>query len=79
MKNPFEKKDHTSVIVIAAASAITAGVLAYLFLTEGGSETIQSIRHKLKDEAKDLASGIISSKTGFKKETVKKVADHIVK
>ncbi len=79
MKNPFKKEDNTGLIVAVAAGAALAGVLAYLFLTESGNEVIKSVKHKLKDEAKDLASGIVSDKTGVKKKTVKKVADHIVK
>ena len=78
MKNPFKKEDNTALIIAVAAGAALAGVAAYLFLTESGSEVISSIKHKLKDEAKDLASGIVSDKTGIKKKNVKKVADHIV-
>jgi predicted RNase H-related nuclease YkuK (DUF458 family) len=79
MKNPFEKEDHTGVIVAAAIGAAAAGTLAWLFLTESGNDVIQSIRHKLKDEAKNIAADLISHKTGVRKRTVKKVADHIVK
>lgn len=78
MKNLFKKEDNTGLIVAVVAGAVLAGTLAYLFLTESGSEVIKSVKHKLKDEAKDLASGIVSAKTGVKKKTVKKVADHIV-
>lgn len=79
MKNIFKKEDNTGLIVAAVAGALVAGTLAYLFLTESGSEVIKSAKHKIKDEAKDLASGIVSDKTGVKKKTVKKVADHIAK
>jgi len=79
MKNPFEKENHTGLIVLAAAAAVTAGGLAYLYLTNDGGEARDSIKHKIKDLAKDLASDFISNKTGFEKGTVKKVADHIVK
>lgn len=79
MKNPFEKEDHTGLIVTVAAAAVIAGTLAYLFLTEGGQEVRRSIKHKLKEEAKDLASGVLSKKTGVKKSTVKKAADLVVK
>jgi len=79
MKNPFEKKDNTTLVIAIAAGALTAGAFAYLFLTESGSNTWNSIEHKLKDTAKNLAAGFISDKTGIHKKTVKKVADHIVK
>lgn len=79
MKNPFEKEGHTGLIVAVAAVAAVAGSLAYLFLTESGGELRRSIKHKLKEEAKDLASGVLSTKTGVKKSTVKKAADLVVK
>ncbi|WP_121812342.1 hypothetical protein [Mucilaginibacter kameinonensis] len=79
MKNPFKKEDNTGLIVAVAAGALVAGALAYLFLTESGAEVIRSIKHKLKDEAKNLASDVVSAKTGIKKKKIKKVADHIVK
>ena len=79
MKNPFQNEDNTGLIVAFAIGAVTVGALTYLFLTESGSEVIRSVKHKLKDEGKELASGIVSKKTGIKKRTVRKVADHIVK
>lgn len=79
MKNPFEKKHNTGIVIIIAAAAVTAGTLAYLYFTENGQETRKSLKHKLKDEAKNMASGFISKKTGISKRTIKKVADHISK
>jgi hypothetical protein len=79
MKNPFEKKDNSTLIVAIAAGALTAGVLAYLYLTESGASARSSISHKAKDGAKNLAAAIISDKTGIHKHTVKKVADRVVK
>jgi hypothetical protein len=79
MKNPFVKQDNTALIVAIAAGAVTAGAIAYLYLTESGAQARENIFHKIKDEAKNLASGFISAKTGIHKHTVKKVADHIVK
>lgn len=78
MKNPFVKQDKTGLIVAIAAGSLIAGLAAYLFLTESGSEVISSIKHKLKDEAKGLASDVVSNKTGIKKKTVKKAANQIV-
>ncbi len=79
MKNPFQKESHNKTYIVIAAGALTAGAVAYLYLTEGGAETRNSIFHKIKDEAKNLASIFISEKTGVHKDTVKKVADKIVK
>jgi hypothetical protein len=79
MENPFEKKDHTILIFALAAGALVGGAIAYLSLSEQGQEAMDSIKHKVKDLAKDLAAGIISDKTGVRKRTVKKVEDHIVK
>jgi hypothetical protein len=31
MKNPLKKEDHTGLIVLAAAAAVAAGALAYLY------------------------------------------------
>jgi hypothetical protein len=61
------------------ASAAVAGTLAYLYLTESGAATRKSIRQRLKEKGKDVAAGVVSKKTGIKKKTVKKVADHVVK
>ena len=79
MKKPFKKQDNTGLIAVVAIGAVAAGALAYLYLSEGGSKARGSIKHKLKDVAKNLASGLISDKTGIKKKTVKKVADQVVK
>lgn len=77
MKNPFEKEDNTGLIVMIAAGALVASALTYLFLTDSGNEMLESVKHRFKDKAKDLAADIISNKTGARKSTVKKVADHI--
>jgi len=75
MKNPFEKESHKGMIAgVVIGGALAAG-LAYLFFTEEGEETLDGLKHKLKDIAKSLASGIISDKTGIDKSTVKKAAD----
>lgn len=79
MENPFVKKDNTSLYVAIAAGAVALSAVAYLYLTESGEETLKSIKHKIKDEAKNLAAGVLSDKTGIHKDTLKKVADHVVK
>ena len=79
MKNLLEKKSNTGVVISVAFTAVAAGTVAYLYLTKSGENTRTSVRHKLKDRAKDLVSGAISKKTGISKETLRKVADFIVK
>lgn len=79
MRNPFEKQDHTALILGIAAGALAAGTLACLYLTEGGREARNAIKVKLKGAAKELTTAYISYITGVKKETVKGVADHVAK
>jgi hypothetical protein len=79
MKNPFKKKDDTVLIVTLFACAVIAGTFAFLYLTESGAAARKSLKHKLKEEGRDLAAGVISDRTGIKKKTLKKVADHVVK
>jgi hypothetical protein len=78
MKNPFEKENHTLLIASLAAGALVATGIAYLFLTDDGGEILSKVSGKIKEAAKDVASGIISDKTGISKKTVKTVADHAV-
>ena len=79
MKNPLDKNDDSTLITILAITTVTAATLTYLYLTQGGANARKAITHKLKDEAKNLASGFVSGKTGISKITLKKVADHFVK
>ena len=79
MKNPFEKDNHTTLIVAAAIVTITAGTLAFLFLTKKGNDTTKSLKKKIKSIAKDAAVDAISKKTKIKKRAIKTVADHIAK
>jgi len=77
MKNPFEKEKHTGLIGGLLIGGVVAAGLAYLFLTEDGERVLESIKHKVKDMAKDLAAGVISDKTGLEKSTVKKAEDAV--
>lgn len=78
MKNPFENESHKGIIAgVVIGGALAAG-LAYLFFTEDGEETLDGLKHKVKDIAKNFAAGIISDKTGMDKSTVKKAADVVV-
>jgi ribosome recycling factor len=79
MKNPFKKEDHTGLIVLLGLTAVAAGAVAYLFLTEQGEDTRKSLKKKIKQIAKDAAAKAVSKKTGFSKKTVKKAADAVVK
>ncbi len=79
MKNPFEKDNHTTLIVAAAIVSLAAGAVAFLFLTEKGNDTRKSLKKKIKSIAKDVAVDAISRKTSIKKKAVKAVADQVVK
>jgi hypothetical protein len=75
MKNPFEKEKNTGLIAGLVIGGIVAAGLAYLFLTEDSEKLLESLKHKVKDVAKDFAAGVISDKTGIHKSTVKKAED----
>jgi hypothetical protein len=90
MKNPFAKKNNTALIALGVTGAAAAGAIAYLYLTDNGSNTRNKVSHALTNELdrltnvftdgfKDIASGFISDKTNFSKKTVRAVADHFVK
>jgi hypothetical protein len=79
MKNPFEKDNHTGLIVAAAILTVAAGAAAFLFLTEKGEDTRKSLKKQIKKIAKDAAVEAIHKKTKIAKKAVKAVADHIVK
>jgi len=79
MKNPFEKKDNTLLIATVLAGAAIAGTLTYLYLTKSGATALKAGKHRLKEKGKDVTAAVISAKTGVKKKTVKKVANHVVK
>jgi hypothetical protein len=78
MKNPFQKENNSGLIATVVIGGIAAAALAYLFLTEEGEKVLESLKHKVKDIGKDMASGVVSDKTGISKKTVKKVADTAV-
>jgi gas vesicle protein len=79
MENPFKKETHNGLIAAIVIGGVAAAALAYLFLTEDGEEMLEGLKHKLKEAAKDMASGVISDKSGISKNTVKKTADVVVK
>ena len=79
MKNPFVKEHQGVLVGSLLAGAAVAGTFIYLFLSESGSETRDSIVHKVKDFAKDTAAGYVSRKTRIPHKALRKVADHFVK
>ncbi|SDE63953.1 hypothetical protein SAMN05216464_10861 [Mucilaginibacter pineti] len=79
MKNPFEKDNHTTLIVAVSVLAVAAGAAAFLFLTDSGKDTRKSLKKQIKKIAKDAAVEAIHKKTKIAKKTVQAVADHVVK
>lgn len=79
MNNPFEKETNKGLIAGIVIGGVVAAGLAYLFFTEDGEELLQDLKRLLKDKAKDIASGVVSEKTGISKKTVKKAADEAAK
>ena len=79
MKNPFEKETNTGLIAGIVIGGVVAAGLAYLFFTQDGEELLEGLKHRLKDKAKDIASGVVSEKTGISKKAFKKAADVVAK
>jgi gas vesicle protein len=91
MKNPFVKhNNNAALIVLGITGAAAAGAIAYLYLTDSGSNTrdkvsdsvskeIDKLAKTFKNSFKDLAAGFISDKTPLSKKTVRAVADHVTK
>jgi hypothetical protein len=79
MKNPFEKDNKTILIVAAAFVSVAAGALAFLFLTEKGTDARKDLKKKLKSMAKNGAADAIIKKAKIKKKAIEAVADHDVK
>jgi len=66
-------------IAAVLLGSVALGAVAYLFLTDNGSEMRGKTKKRLKAFAKDKAIRAVSEKTGFPKKAVKAVADHILK
>ena len=69
MKSLFNKQSNTTLIAAIMLGGLTAAALAYLFLTEDGEALLDAWKHRATDEAKDVASGVVSRKTGLSKKT----------
>jgi hypothetical protein len=79
MKNPFEKEDHTGLIV-GLALGVTAGIaLGYLLLTEKGVAYRKQIAERFKEKVSDKAAAVISKKTAVRKKVAKVATDIAVK
>ena len=76
---PLKKRNHTRLIITAAVATVVAAGVAYLYLTEDGETMREDFHFKIKEGFKELASGLISNATSISKETVKKVADLLIK
>jgi hypothetical protein len=79
MKNPVEHKNHTGLIITLALASVAAAAAAYFYLTDDGEAMREEYSFKLKEGLKDFASGVISGATHISKETVKKMADLLIK
>ena len=79
MKNPFEKEDHTGLIV-GIAIGVTAGIgLGWLFLTDKGSQYRRQISRKFKEGVSDIAAEVIDKKTIIPKKVAKVATDAVIK
>ena len=79
MKNPFEKEDHTGLIVGIGVGVATGIGLGWLFLTDKGDEYRQQIAEKFKEHVSDKAADLISNKTIVPKKTIKAATDLLIK
>lgn len=79
MKNPFEKDDHTGLIV-GIAVGVTAGIgLGWLFLTDKGAQYRRQISRKVKEAISDTAAEMIDKKTIIPKKAAKVATDAVIK
>lgn len=79
MKNPFEKKDHTGLIVGIALGVATGIGLGWLFLTNKGAQYRRHITGKFKDGLSDAAANVIDKKTIIPKKAAKVATDAVIK
>ena len=79
MKNPFEREDHTGLIIgIAAGVAVGAG-LGWLYLTETGTECRRQVSRKFKEGVSDSVADFIDKKTIVPKKLAKVATDAVIK
>jgi hypothetical protein len=79
MKNPFEKEDHTGLIV-GIVAGVAAGIgLGWLFLTDKGAQSRRQISGKIREGVSDLAAEVIDQKTITPKKAAKLATDAVIK
>ena len=79
MKNPFEKEDHTG-LIIGLAVGVTAGIgLGWLYLTDKGVQYRRQISRKFKEVVSDTAAEVIDKKTIIPKKAAKVATDAVIK
>lgn len=79
MKNPFEKEDHTSLIV-GIAVGVTAGIgLGWLYLTDKGAQYRRQMTRKFREAVSDTAAEVIGKKTIIPKKAAKVATDAVIK
>ncbi len=79
MKNPFEKEDHTGLIV-GIAVGVTAGIgLGWLYLTDKGAQYRRQITRKFREAVSDTAAEVIDKKTIIPKKVAKVATDAVIK
>ena len=79
MKNPFEREDHTGLIV-GIAVGISAGIgLGWLFLTDKGAQYRRQISRKFREGVSDTAAEVIDKKTIIPKKVAKVATDAVIK
>jgi gas vesicle protein len=79
MKNPFEKEDHTG-LIIGIAVGVTAGIgLGWLYLTDKGAQYRRQITRKLREAVSDTAAEVIDKKTVIPKKVAKVATDAVIK
>ncbi|MGZ3872862.1 MAG: hypothetical protein ACXVJD_08080 [Mucilaginibacter sp.] len=79
MKNPFEKEDHTDLIV-GIAIGVTAGIgLGWLYLTDNGAQSRRQLTRTFLEAVSDTAAAVIDKKTIIPKKAAKVATDAIIK
>ena len=79
MKNPFEKQDHTGLIV-GIAVGVTAGIgLGWLYLTDKGAQYRRQLTRKFREAVSDTPAEVIDKKTIIPKKAAKVATDAVIK